>query len=143
MAVAPKTAASAEGTAAKTAPQSAEKPEPQPTQTPQPGPLTMETIKAKWPRILERLHNPVVKRSFRESALGGVQGTDVTLAFSTKFHLEKTMETANRVDLENAFTEVFNANVKIKGELKQVTSNINKEEEALAEKAAAIFGEVV
>jgi DNA polymerase III subunit gamma/tau len=106
--------------------------------------LTMDTIKAVWPRILERIHNPTVKRSFRESALGDVHGSDVTLAFSTKFHLDKTMETTNRVELEDAFAQVLNAHVKIKGELKKVTASINKEEEALAEKAAAIFeGEVV
>jgi len=106
--------------------------------------LTADEIKAKWPRILERLQNPTVKRSFRESALSGVHGCDVTLAFSNKFHLDKTMETVNRVDLENAFAEVLNAHVKIKGELKSLTSTINKEELELAEKAAAIFeGEVV
>jgi DNA polymerase-3 subunit gamma/tau len=106
--------------------------------------LNPDLIKSKWPRILERIHNPTVKRSFREAAFSKLEGNDVILAFSTKFHLDKMMETANRFDLEKAFAEVLSGHVKIKGELKTVTSTINKEEEALAEKAAAIFeGEVV
>jgi DNA polymerase-3 subunit gamma/tau len=101
--------------------------------------LTMETIKTNWPRILEHLRNPAVKRSFREAELGEVQGCAVTLNFSTKFHLEKTMEHANRLDLEKAFADVFNTDVRIKGALKPVTASINKEEEELAKKAAEIF----
>ncbi len=109
-----------------------------------PQPTSKVDIKAKWPRILERLKNPVVKRSFRESTLNGVEGNTVTLVFSTKFHLDKMMETANRVELENAFIEVLGTHVKIKGELKKMPAEINTEEAELAQKVADIFeGEVV
>ena len=97
---------------------------------------TKEEVAAKWPRILEHIKTPVVKRSFQESSLSGVEGHDVTLAFSTKFHLEKMMETANRVELENAFAEVLEAHVKIKGEIKKLSAELNKDDQELAEKAA-------
>jgi len=109
---------------------------PQPTSNVDEITISKEEVAAKWPRILEHIKTPVVKRSFQESTLSGVEGHDVTLAFSTKFHLEKMMETANRVELENAFVEVIKAHVKIKGELKKFSSEISKDDLELAEKAA-------
>jgi DNA polymerase III subunit gamma/tau len=120
-------------------------PQPAPSTTPAPEiTLSKDEIAAKWPRILERIKLPMVKRSFQESTLEGVEGSDVILSFSTKFHMEKVMETTNRVDLENAFFEATGAHIKIKGELKKLSTEINKEEEEMAEKVAEIFeGEVV
>lgn len=106
--------------------------------------VSFDEVKNKWPRIPEHIKKPMVKRSFQECTLLKVEKNEVTIGFATKFHLEKMMETENRLDLETSLENVFGANLRIVAELKTVANQISKADEAMADEVAAMFeGEVV
>jgi DNA polymerase III gamma/tau subunit len=101
--------------------------------------LDAADVRQKWPRILEHLNIPLVKRLFQETALSGVSGNVVTLACANNFNMDKIMETANRVALEHAFSQVLSVEVKIVCTLKRLIA-----EGMSASKVAEMFeGEVV
>lgn len=101
-------------------------------------------VRKAWPKVIQQLKVPVVKRLFQETVLGNVSGNAITLWCATKFNMDKIMETANRVALENAFSEAMSVEVKILCELKRPSSEMNKENDELAGKVAEMFeGEVV
>lgn len=118
--------------------------------------VTFEEFKSKWPRIGEHLKIPAAKRSFQGASLLKVENNIVTLAFATKFHLEKMMETENRIELERSLETIFEVNLKVVAELKTL-ANLAKEiskadgnltersaDDSLADQVAAMFeGEVV
>jgi hypothetical protein len=109
------------------------------TEMPAGGKIDFDTVKAKWPRILEKIKTPLVKRSFSEASLGGVDGHTIRLTFGAKFHYDKMMETANRVELEEACSRIFGLSIKITGEISKPASGIGSEEQELAEKVAEMF----
>lgn len=110
---------------------------------PESRPLTFELVTKEWPRLLDHIKTPVVKRSFQQGLLSKVEGNAVTVSFSTKFQMDKTMEQANRTELEKAFADVFQVDVKIIGELKPFAKEATIDDD-VAHKVADFFeGEVV
>jgi hypothetical protein len=83
--------------------------------------LSFDEVKASWGKILEKIASPTAKRIFREAQLGKVEKSTVTLYYANKFPLEKMMEQANRVSMEQAFSEVLNAHVKLMAEVQKIT----------------------
>ena len=104
--------------------------------------ISFDMMKSKWPRIVEHLKSPAVKRTFQESRLHEVKDGTVTLAFATNFHLEKMMETGHRLELEQTLAALFGQPLQIKAVVVQRVSSPENDE--IADTVAAIFeGEVL
>jgi DNA polymerase III subunit gamma/tau len=101
-------------------------------------PLTISHLKENWPRVLEQIAVPAVKRSALEGSPAKVEGHDVTLEFTSKFHLEKVLNQEARVDTEKAFEKVFGEKVKVLGNLKDV--ELSSKSSDIASDAVEIFG---
>lgn len=101
-------------------------------------PLTISHVKENWPRIIEHVSIPSAKRSLLEAQPVQVEGHDVTLEFTTKFHLEKVLEQDARANVEKAFEKVFSERVKVLGSLKEV--ELSSRSSDLASDALEIFG---
>lgn len=84
------------------------------------GILSLENIKKNFPRILEHIKIPSVKRSFMTGTISKVEGQEIVINFKTRFHLEKVEGLRNKDEVEKAFTEVFGKPVKITCELTKV-----------------------
>ncbi len=80
--------------------------------------LNFDTLKEKWPRIMERLISPTLKRSLKNVNLKNLEENELFLEFSSKFHKEKVLETENRAELELLIKKLFDQQVKI-------TANVN------------------
>jgi|WetSurMetagenome_2_1015567.scaffolds.fasta_scaffold81180_1 DNA polymerase III subunit gamma/tau len=108
------------------------------------GVFSFDDVKAAWSKIPAQIKSPVVKRSFLEAVLDSVQDNTVAISFPSQFHFDKVMETVNRVELENVFSEILGGQVKIVAEVSRPAPKIASEEEKLAAQAAEIFeGEMV
>jgi DNA polymerase III subunit gamma/tau len=83
-------------------------------------PLTISYLKEKWPRIMERIKTPSLKRSLSTGRPAIVEGVNVTLEFSTNFDREKIMEHDNRVEIETVINKLFNTSVKIASNVKEL-----------------------
>jgi DNA polymerase-3 subunit gamma/tau len=81
------------------------------------GELTLENVKAKWSEVSKYIKNPPVRRLFATSTALGLTGHELTLSFKTSFDLNKMMESANRLDFEEALFQVFGVRFKVKAEL--------------------------
>ncbi len=101
--------------------------------------LDMQEIQKQWPRILEHLKTPLIKRTFQESKLDRIEGQTVILAFASKFHVEKLMEVAYRTEVEAAFDAIFKVPVKIIGEVKTLSAEMQQAEAQLTNSALEIF----
>lgn len=82
------------------------------------GPITIAKVKDGWPRITERIKSPALRMSLRGAVPVSIDGSDLTLEFSTQFHRDKTMEHDSRVELEKVLEEFFGSAFKIKTTLK-------------------------
>ncbi len=82
--------------------------------------LTLDEIKEQMPRVLEHILQPSTRRSFQTSNPVSYDGVLLTVEFSTAFHMEKVMTAEMLSDVEQAFNQVFNTHVKIKGTLRKV-----------------------
>lgn len=102
-------------------------------------PFTISHVKENWPRIIEHVSIPSVKRSLTECQIVQVTENEVTLDFRTKFHMERVMVHDSRVDVEKAFEKVFGRSVKVIGNLKEVELG-SKSQDDLASDAVTIFG---
>ena len=106
--------------------------------------LTSDTIQSHWGRVIEHIKNPAVKRSFQATTLLKVSGHDLTLSFPSHFHMEKLMQPSFRVEVEEAFQQVFSQSVKILGEVRKVAAEVNEAEKELEDTMKDIFqGEMV
>jgi len=104
--------------------------------------MSLDSVKRNFPRILENIATPSVKRSFQTGNAIKVEGYEVTIAFATNFHLEKVNNVQGHDVIERAFKKVFSQTVKLKFELGKVnlpsslgaskaTEEVNKAVEAL------------
>jgi DNA polymerase-3 subunit gamma/tau len=106
--------------------------------------LSFDEVKAAWPKIVKNIKSTVTKRSFPEAFLVAVEGNTVKIAFTANFHLDKVMEPANRVELEDVFSNILGTSIKIIAEISKTAPVKNSENQQAAEKIAEIFeGEVL
>jgi len=120
------------------------------TENEPPLPLTIAYLKEKWPRITERVKRPSLKMSLRSSEPVLVEGINVTLQFTTKFHKDKVMEHDNRTELEEIIKEIFNSPVKVSTTVKELeiksvvedggSTNGATDGENIEDQALEIFG---
>ncbi len=83
--------------------------------------LKIEDIKKSWSKVLEALQNPATRKVFPAITPAGIKGSDLLLSFKNQFFIEKTMETANRVDFEDAVKSVFGASLRIVPQLEEIS----------------------
>jgi len=113
-------------------------------------PLTIAYLKEKWPRITERVKTPSLKTSLRFSEPILVEGINVTLQFSSKFHKDKVMEHDSRAEIETIIKELFKSPVKVltsmkELDIKSVVEDLPSEQENppsndMEDQALEIFG---
>ena len=75
--------------------------------------FTMESLQKNWPRVIERIKSPSLRISMKDAVPIKLDGTNITLQFSTVFHKDKVMEHDHRVELENTVKELSGQAVKI------------------------------
>ena len=75
--------------------------------------INTDSIKDQWPRVIERIKTPALKRSLKTASPLKVEGFEVHLEFESNFHKEKTMENENRIELEKIIGDFFGVKVKI------------------------------
>lgn len=94
-------------------------------------PFTITHVKENWPRITERIEIPACKRSLLDGEPVLVDGNAVTIEFKSNFHRNKVIEHDNRVEVERAFKDVFDIDVKILSRVKEIEidSPMNKDED--------------
>ena len=83
-------------------------------------PLSLESLKEKWPRITERIKTPALRISLRNALPIEIKDADIKLQFDTTFHKDKVMEPDNRVELERMIGEFFSTSVKISSIVKKL-----------------------
>ena len=82
--------------------------------------LSLESVKKDFPRIIENVTTPSVKRSFQTGSIMKVENGVITIGFSTNFHLEKVNNVQGHDVIERAFKKVFGKNIKLECELAKV-----------------------
>lgn len=108
-----------------------------------------------WPRVLERISPPSVRRSLTAVKVSKIDETNVTLIFNSQFHMGKVNSIENRAKIEKAIEQVCGKIIKISCELnasapQQIQEKSAKPKEAapnketaenLAKKVMEMFGE--
>lgn len=82
--------------------------------------LSLESVKKNFPRIIENVTTPSVKRSFQTGSIMKVESGAITIGFSSNFHLEKVNNVQGHDVIERAFKKVFGKNIKLECELAKV-----------------------
>lgn len=108
-------------------------------------------LEKHWPRVLEHVSPPSLRRSLSDAKISENGDSGVTLTFSSKFHHEKVNLTENRVKIEKAIHHIFGKQTKVECCLNQeAPPPINTEKPApkpkksvedLTKKAMEMFGE--
>lgn len=87
----------------------------------------LAVVKKQWPRIVRHIKSAIARRSFQQAVPIRVEGFVVTLAFSSKFHMDKMMEIGHRSDAEHALLEIIGSNMKISGEVRTIEATVSEE----------------
>ncbi|MBU1019048.1 MAG: DNA polymerase III subunit gamma/tau [Patescibacteria group bacterium] len=82
--------------------------------------FSLDSVKRNFPRVLENINTPAIKRSFQTATITKVDGNQVTTTFSTNFHLEKVNNVQGHDVVERAFKQVFGKTVKLNFEFSKV-----------------------
>ncbi|MFC1615989.1 DNA polymerase III subunit gamma/tau [Patescibacteria group bacterium] len=75
--------------------------------------LTLDSLQDNWPRVTERVKIPRLRMSIKNAKVTKIDGADVTLTFSSKFHRDQVMDHDNRVSLEQTIQEIVKSPIKI------------------------------
>lgn len=70
-------------------------------------------IVAHWPRVLEHVQPPSLRRSLIDAAVAMKDETTVLLAFRSKFHREKVNLVENQAKIEKIIQHLFSKTVKV------------------------------
>lgn len=114
-------------------------------------------ISRHWPRVLEHIQPPSLRRSLNDSRVTESETGDIKLTFNSRFHMEKVNIIENRTKVEKAIEHIFGKRAKVSCELKLISAKPaakksssspipaataeNAAEEDLTKKALEIFGE--
>ncbi|MBI5413784.1 DNA polymerase III subunit gamma/tau [Candidatus Peregrinibacteria bacterium] len=120
----------------------------------------MEGIMKHWPRVLERVQPPSLKRSLSDAKTEETAKDTVTLTFGSRFHMEKVNTIENKSKIESAINQIFGKTVTVKlsldetmkkaptapapaemGAREKPLQSQQKPAADLAEKAMEIFGD--
>ena len=101
-------------------------------------------MKKNFPRILENITTPAIKRSFQTGVVAKVSGTTITVGFASNFHLDKVNNVQGHDVVERAFKKVFGQVVKLECELSKVNiAPAYKEKKEEDSKASKIVEEAI
>lgn len=73
----------------------------------------LETVKRHWPRVIEKVSSPSVRRSLVTGMVTAIKDHEITIGFSARFHMEKANILENKVKTEDAFLKIFGKKPKI------------------------------
>lgn len=73
-----------------------------------------EGIMKHWPRVLERVQPPSLKRSLSDAKAEETDKDTITLTFGSKFHMEKANTIENKSKIEAAINQIFGKTVTVK-----------------------------
>jgi hypothetical protein len=101
-----------------------------------------------WPRVLEHVQPPSLQRSLGDAKVNSADDATVTLAFGSRFHMEKVNSSENRVKIEKAIHHLFGKNFKVTCALdtearpatERKKTPSKKPVESMVKKALDIFG---
>ena len=82
--------------------------------------LTFDSVKENWPRVLENIPTPAIKRSLAEGNLSNIDGNKVQISFGSNFHLEQLNNVQSKEEIFAAFEKVFQVNIELDFTLKKV-----------------------
>ena len=106
--------------------------------------LSLDSVKKNFPRILENITTPAIKRSFQTGVVAKVSGTTITVGFASNFHLDKVNNVQGHDVVERAFKKVFGQVVKLECELSKVNiAPAYKEKKEEDSKASKIVEEAI
>lgn len=109
-------------------------------------------ITEHWPRVLEHIEPPSLRRSLASAKVYETEDSTLTLHFGARFHMEKVNLVENRVKVEKAINHIFGKSRRVICELgfedtnTRSSGSVSKNETAkkspdsLLEKAMEIFG---
>lgn len=83
----------------------------------------LETVRAAWPRVVEKIKLPPLKRSLITSVVTAITDDTVTITFSTKFHLDRVNAFENKAKIEEAFSQTFGKKPKVIFNLEKIILN--------------------
>lgn len=81
------------------------------------GLLHLDAMKKRMPELARAIENPGVRMSFQTGLVKDMKGDQITLAFTSDFHLSKVKAPEALVAIETAFKKVTGRDFKIKFEL--------------------------
>lgn len=100
--------------------------------------FSLDTVKKNFPRVLENITTPSIKRSFQTATITKAEGNQATVTFSTNFHLEKVDNVQGHDVVERAFKKVFGKTIKMNCELSKVNIKPMMKQETDPETADAV-----
>jgi DNA polymerase-3 subunit gamma/tau len=77
-------------------------------------------VQKHWPRVLEHIQPPSLRRSIAESKVSETAEGDIKLVFGARFHMEKLNLIENKAKVEKAIEHVFGKSQKVVYELDTV-----------------------
>ena len=113
--------------------------------------FSFRAVKDNWARILDHITTPSVRRSLQAGQISKLEKNELTLVFSSDFHLDTVKTAKNIAELEGALEEIFGGKIKVMLELTKVKlepdqkeevtkSPIKEPEDELVDKALEVFG---
>ncbi len=84
-------------------------------------PSSLETVKSQWPRVLDHIKTPSLKRSLSCGILLVFENDTIDLGFTSLFHKEKIESIEHQKDLYDALSQVFISPLKIQCQILERT----------------------
>ena len=66
-----------------------------------------------WPRIMEHVQPPSLRRSLTDAKISQTDDSTITLTFGSRFHMEKANLVESRSKIEKAITHLTKKNMKV------------------------------
>ncbi len=122
-----------------------------PAETPKPDPspalveapeMTLQAIQEQWPSLLPSVQPPAVRMSLKNGHPSSLEGTTLTLLFSSAFHRDKVAETTAARGIEQCLASTFKIPVRIRcllGEERHPKELLQTDAVDIAKAAAEVF----
>jgi DNA polymerase-3 subunit gamma/tau len=85
------------------------------------GLVNLEEIKRQTPKIIDSIQNPAIRLSFKTGRIKSLESKNLTFAFGSKFHYDKVHAANAVVEIEQAFQNQMNADIKVTCILEEAT----------------------
>ncbi len=105
-------------------------------------PLSHETLEELWPDILKQVDPPAVRMSLKNAHIAGIDGSTVTVSFTSAYNRDKVAATEASRAIEATMEHIFKRQLRLKCTLEteeHVKTTADEKVVNLAEAAAEIF----